>query len=71
MLSTGMTLSPEVAKNLDRLVDMAASELRAIGLEIARKMEYFSYSRLSAVLNVDCHNSQCQCVSQSHLKSSK
>lgn len=35
-LSTGLDLSPEVARNLSRLVDAVAAELKAIGIKIFR-----------------------------------
>jgi hydrogenase maturation protease len=36
-LSTGLELSPEVAGNLSRLVDMVADELKAIGIKVEAK----------------------------------
>ena len=36
-LSTGLKLSPEVAQNLNRLVDMVADELKAIGIKVQPK----------------------------------
>ncbi len=36
-LSTGLELSPEVARNLGQLVDMVADELKAIGIKVQPK----------------------------------
>jgi hydrogenase maturation protease len=36
-LSTGLELSPEVARNLSRLVEMVADELKAIGIRVRAK----------------------------------
>ncbi len=36
-ISTGLDLSPEVAQNLNRLVDMLVSELEAIGVKVQSK----------------------------------
>jgi hydrogenase maturation protease len=36
-LSTGLELSPEVARNLNQLVDMVADELKAIGIKVQPK----------------------------------
>ncbi len=36
-LSTGLSLSTEVARNLSRLVDMVAAELKDIGVEVQAK----------------------------------
>ena len=36
-LSTGLDLSPEVARNLDRLVDMVTAELKDIGVKVQPK----------------------------------
>jgi Ni,Fe-hydrogenase maturation factor len=36
-LSTGLTLSSEVAQNLSRLVDMVVAELEAIGVNVQSK----------------------------------
>jgi hypothetical protein len=36
-LSTGLDLSPEVARNLSRLVDMVADELKAAGIKVQPK----------------------------------
>jgi hydrogenase maturation protease len=36
-LSTRLDLSPEVARNLSRLVDMVAEELKAVGIKIQKK----------------------------------
>jgi len=38
-LSTGLELSPEVARNLSQLVDMVADELKAIGIKVEAKNE--------------------------------
>ena len=36
-LSTGLDLSPEVARNLSRLVDMVVEELKSIGIKVEAK----------------------------------
>jgi len=36
-LSTGLDLSPEVARNLSRLVDMVVAELKSIGIKVQAK----------------------------------
>jgi len=36
-MSTGLDLSPEVAQNLSRLVDMVVAELKTIGVEVIAK----------------------------------
>ena len=36
-LSTGLELSPEVARNLSQLVDMVVAELKAIGIKVQAK----------------------------------
>jgi len=36
-ISTGLTLSPEVADNLERLVDMVVAELKNIGIDVRPK----------------------------------
>jgi len=36
-LSTGLDLSPEVARNLSQLVDMVADELKEIGIKVQMK----------------------------------
>jgi len=39
-LSTGLELSPEVARNLDQLVDMVVAELKNIGVDVQPKKRY-------------------------------
>ena len=41
LLSTGLELSPEVARNLTRLVDMVVDELEAIGIKVQPKNKQF------------------------------
>jgi len=40
-LSTGLELSPEVARNLSRLVDMVVAELKDIGVDVQPKNQSF------------------------------
>jgi hydrogenase maturation protease len=40
-LSTGLDLSPEVARNLSRLVDMVVAELKSIGVDVQPKNQSF------------------------------
>ena len=40
-LSTGLELSPEVARNLSQLVDMVVAELKSIGIKVEAKNQQF------------------------------